>query len=242
MYSPEEVAFTIYLILAFLVGLAGVFGYFHSLSKLKEFRAQMEENVARDQQADVAVAGASVPPVPEGSRAQDLRFVESRIYSNHLGLNIGTVLYRYVSSIGRGLWFGGSEPIFDSTVDLMLHQGSAIELPDTTTLQEASDQINFSIAEISASTRASARETMQGLADIMAGLNQTYSRHTAMWTTATLKYGKIEMSESEARLLATVAEELPRTPAKPVGPKSAYERLLEDDLIPDDDAGVKPGS
>jgi hypothetical protein len=86
-------------------------------------------------------------------------------------------------------------------------------------------------------------ETMRSLQNDFRAMSEDFQRtFAAARPSLTVRVGNGNTNVAAPRPAPTPDPRPAPTPAVPVTPKSAIDRVLENDLIPEDDVGVKPES
>lgn len=169
---------------------------------------------------------------PQGSIPRTASSLASVVITREYnGMPVGTSLFRHPS----GLWLGATQQdVTDADVDVALHNGYAIarQIEGGVNLREA----NAAIDALARGTRVSLQQAMRDINQILQNSGDWVNLRGS-WAAAAVQTTAIRTSTKKTTNPAAAPAP---APAKSTTPKSAIDRLLEDDLISDDDPGVNP--
>lgn len=151
----------------------------------------------------------------------------------------GTCLVRLGAS---DRWVGASRELSDEEVSRLIEGGHAIEHNVSELSEQSARNFNVAMQRFTAASDASIRRLQESMARSMTPLNQDldslFENFTRSFSNFSFTSGGSQPAEAPHPPPAA-KKPTPVTKPKATTPKSAIDRLLEDDLIPDDDSGVK---
>lgn len=242
MYSPGKVLFSVALILAILitVGCIATAFYFSPKRQLEQERVERHDMADRLEQAAERVEEALATPQPARARGMRVVTVTAPMAQFQEGsAPIGTLLSRG----SDGTWRGGNLQAEDAEIEALLENDVVAPVVNDLEARLALLNTRFPAEEMAETFQALQNDFQVIAGDFQRAFGNVNAAAAArIARPATPAAPAAPARPSTPVTPAAVARSMiqPR-PAKPT-PKSAIDRLLEDEDLIDENSGVKPGT